>query len=389
MAYGIIRAEKVKIVDLGSGLQEHHQRSDRDGIYSNPDIDLNLSKNNIEFIRSNDFRKSMYQTIKEYGITRKIRPDAVGLIDGFTTVSGEFFKDKSREEIISYFSGMLPIIEKEYGSIISATLHCDEMNFNQYNYHMHFATVPIIKNDNGKYSLSAKKLMGNQNDYIERQDRFYDQYFKGFGLERGVSVKETKAKHISTNRWKAEQAKELNNKLQEKSEDLKDDIEDLNLDQQAIVLKIKKEQKKYQSIVDVCAKYTDRLTGIQNEINADTIVSENLKKDITKQEEVIKKNNLLLLSQESTILTNKKILKQQSQKRQALKDDMDDMTEQMAELGQRMTDLYDEYSGQYEYIDKVDYISRRLEEEYSDYYLELIADFEAQTYIPEYGDIER
>ena len=125
MAYGIIRAEKVKIAELGPGLQEHYQRSDKDGIYSNPDIDLNLSKNNIEFIHSNDFRKSMYRTIKEYSITRKIRPDAVGLIDGFTTVSGEFFKDKSREEIVSYFSGMLPLIEKEYGPIISATLHCD------------------------------------------------------------------------------------------------------------------------------------------------------------------------------------------------------------------------------------------------------------------------
>lgn len=231
--------------------------------------------------------------------------------------------------------------------------------------------------------------MGNQKEYIAKQDRFYNQYFKGYGLDRGVSAKETHAKHINTNRWKAEQTKELNDKLQEKSEDLRDDIEDLNLDQQAIVLKIKQSQKKYQSIVDVCAKYTDRLTEIQNEINADTIICENLKKDITKQEEVIKKNNLLLLSQESTILTNKKMLKQQSQKKQALKDDMDDIAGQVAELRQRMDYLYDEYSGQYDYIDKVDYVSRRLEEEYPDYYMELITDFESYTYISEYGDIER
>lgn len=389
MAYGIIRAEKVKGVKLGSGLQEHHQRSDKDGIYSNPDIDLNLSKNNIEFIHSDNFRNSIFEKIKEYGITRKIRTDAVIMIDGFCTVSGEFFQSMTQDQIVSYFKGMLPLIEKEYGPIISATLHCDEMKFNQYNYHMHFATVPIVKDDKGNYSLSAKKLMGNQKEYIAKQDRFYNQYFKGYGLDRGVSAKETHAKHINTNRWKAEQTKELNDKLQEKSEDLRDDIEDLNLDQQAIVLKIKQSQKKYQSIVDVCAKYTDRLTEIQNEINADTIICENLKKDITKQEEVIKKNNLLLLSQESTILTNKKMLKQQSQKKQALKDDMDDIAGQVAELRQRMDYLYDEYSGQYDYIDKVDYVSRRLEEEYPDYYMELITDFESYTYISEYGDIER
>ena len=231
--------------------------------------------------------------------------------------------------------------------------------------------------------------MGNQNDYIERQDRFYEQYFKNFGLERGVSAKETKVKHISTNRWKAEQVKEFNDKLKEKAEDIKDDIEDLNLDKQTVVLKIKQAQKKYQSIVDAYDKSTNRLMVIQNEIKTNTIINDKLKKDIIELEEGIQKNNLLLLSQESTIRSNKQILKQQSQKKQALKDDMDDMAEQVAELRQRMDNLYDEYSEQYDYIDKVDYVSRRLAEEYPDYYMELITDFESQAYIPEYEDLER
>lgn len=208
-AYGIIRAEKIKMTDIKSGLQKHHQRESKDGYYNNLDIDLTKSKDNVEFIHSDNFRESVNQKIKEFGITRKIRPDAVGLIDGFTTVSGEFFKNKTKEQIVSYFKEMLPMIEREYGPIISATLHCDEMEYNKNNYHMHFATVPIIKNENGKYSLSAKKLMGNQKDYVSRQDRFYEQYFSKFNLQRGVSAKETKSKHVENNRWKAEQAEKM------------------------------------------------------------------------------------------------------------------------------------------------------------------------------------
>lgn len=206
--YGIIRANKVKMANIGLGLQEHHQRSDKDGYYNNPDIDLSKSADNVELIHSDNFRKSVNQKIQEYGITRKIRNDAIGLIDGLAAVSGEFFKDKSREQIIEYYKGMIPLIEKEFGTIISAVIHFDEMRFNIQNIHMHFATVPIIQNENGSYRLSAKKLMGNQKDYIARQDRFYEQYFKQFGLERGESAKETHSKHIEQNRWKAEQVKQ-------------------------------------------------------------------------------------------------------------------------------------------------------------------------------------
>lgn len=325
MAYGIIRAEKVKIAKLGSGLQEHHQRSDKDGVYNNPNIDLNLSKNNVVFIHSDNFIESMYQVIKDHNITRKIRPDAVGLIDGFTTVSGEFFEGKSKEQIVSYFKGMLPLIEREFGTIISATLHCDEMDFNKYNYHMHFATIPIIKDEKGKYCLSAKKIMGNQKDYIARQDRFYDGYFKIFGLERGISAKETNAKHISTNRWKAEQAKELIN-------DLKYDIEDLDDDKKIVDLQIKQEQIKLQSVRDKTDKATSNLISISSKLSQESNKYSTQKKANEELDVNIQNNNSMLRSQQSTIDTNKEILKKQELKKQALKDDVNVLVKQISVL---------------------------------------------------------
>lgn len=206
-AYGIIRAEKVKMAKIGKGLQIHHQRESKTGKYNNPDIDSAREKDNVVLVHSDNFRASVNQKIKEYGITRKIRSDAVGLIDGIIVVSGEFFKGKDQAEVVSFFKGILPLVEKEFGPVISATIHGDEMAYNSGNWHMHFATVPIIKKSNG-YSLSAKDVMGNQKDYIARQDRFYDQYFSKFGLDRGVSAKETHSKHIDQNRWKVEQAKQ-------------------------------------------------------------------------------------------------------------------------------------------------------------------------------------
>lgn len=334
MAYGIIRAEKVKLAKLGSGLQEHHQRSDKDGVYNNPDIDLNLSKSNVEFIHSDDFRNSMYDVIKKHNITRKIRPDAVGLIDGFTTVSGDFFKDKSKEQIVSYFRDMLPLIEREFGPIISATLHCDEMAFNEKNYHMHFATIPIVSDEKGNYCLSAKKVMGNQKDYIERQDRFYDEYFKSFGLERGISAKETKAKHISTNRWKADQTKEIIN-------DFKYEIEELKDDKKIMTLQIKQEQKRLQSVKEQTDKATSNFMAIDSILSK--ITDEySKKKQLNDELDInIKKSNMLLRSQQSTIETNKEMLKKQEFKIQSLKQNLDFLVQQINILKNQKKEIND------------------------------------------------
>lgn len=327
MAYGIIRAEKVKIAKLGSGLQEHHQRSDKDGIYNNPDIDLKLSKNNVEFIHSDNFRKSMNEVIKDHDITRKIRSDAVGLIDGFTTVSGDFFKDKTKEQIVSYFKGMLPLIEREFGPLISATLHCDEMKYNDHNYHMHFATVPIINDEKGNYCLSAKKVMGNQKDYIARQDRFYDEYFKGFGLDRGLSAKETKAEHISANRWKAEQ---------------------VELKAEQAESKTKQEKNKLRAIQDREDKVTTNLIAIESELNKqkETISKQNEtiqdnSSVISEQNKMIQNNNMMVRSQNSTIDTNKKTIQKQESKKQTLKDDVEDLLKQINVLQNQKQEIND------------------------------------------------
>ena len=66
---------------------------------------------------------------------------------------------------------------------------------------MHVASVPIIEDEKGAH-LSAKIIMGGRGDYRTRQDRFYDEVTKHYGLERGEvrEPAETKA-HTTKREW--------------------------------------------------------------------------------------------------------------------------------------------------------------------------------------------
>lgn len=232
MGYGIIRAEKVKMAKINSNLQKHHQR-EKDSYFSNPDIDPARAKDNVCLVHCDNFREEINQKIKQYGI-KKVRSDAVGMIDIISTCSKEFFENKSREWIIEYFKRQMPLIQKEFGIIISANIHFDENVV-----HAHYSTVPIIQNKNDTYSLSAKRIMGNQKDYIARQDRFYEQWFSKFGLERGVSAKESQREHLDTIRYKAEQTKKELSEMELSKSLLDFDIKSFKQQGKALQNKIK------------------------------------------------------------------------------------------------------------------------------------------------------
>ncbi len=200
--YGILRANKIKLNSVTKRFQKHIQRQ-ANYYHSNPDIDVSKQSEDVILLFSEDFKSSVYEQLKKHNITKEPRKNAVGLIDGVISASPCFFTNKDRNNIVEFFRQALPIIQREYGPIISAVIHFDEKTP-----HLHFCTVPIIKYIEGNYKLSAKDVMGNRQEYIAKQDRFFDEYFKNYGLIRGQSVKETSRKHINHNRFKAQKAKE-------------------------------------------------------------------------------------------------------------------------------------------------------------------------------------
>ena len=79
------------------------------------------------------------------------------------TASPEFFKDKKREEIQTFFQTALDFIKQEQNpdTIISAVVHMDEKTP-----HMHLSFVPLT--EDGR--LSAKEIVGNKKKLIKWQD---------------------------------------------------------------------------------------------------------------------------------------------------------------------------------------------------------------------------
>ena len=136
-------------------------------------------------------------------ITRQIhdagvreRKDSIVMIDALYTASSGFFEGKKIEEIVRYFKDCLDFHELVYGKAFNAIVHLDETTP-----HMHVASVPIIEDEKGMH-LSAKIIMGGRADYRTRQDRFYDEVTKHYGLERGEVREPAEAKaHTTKREW--------------------------------------------------------------------------------------------------------------------------------------------------------------------------------------------
>ena len=184
--YGIHRTEK-RTRSSVYGLQIEANRTQEDHLkgreFHGSDIDWAKTNSNVFLIKNDNWNKTITETLKDNNI--KERKTSVVLLDSIYTASAEFFEDKSKDEIIEYFKACLEFHNKTYGKhIISAVIHFDETSHSN-NIHMHVHTIPLVKRTNNTYSLSARDLMGNRNDYRQKQDDFYSQVSSLWGLERG------------------------------------------------------------------------------------------------------------------------------------------------------------------------------------------------------------
>lgn len=273
--YGILRANKIKLSSVTKRFQKHIQRQST-YYHSNPDIDVSKQNEDVVLVFSEDFKKSIFEELEKHNIAKEPRKNAVGLIDGVITASPAFFDKKEKNRIVDFFKNALPIIEKEYGPIVSAAIHFDERTP-----HLHFCTVPILKNSEGNYKLSAKEVMGNRQEYIAKQDRFFEQYFMGYGLQRGQSVKETSRKHIEHNRYKAEKAREEFMKTIEKTNEQKGINQNLIIQQAELQRHIKEEEKRQKDLLSELSNaheiYEETLSHINNQKRDKKRIEEEIK----------------------------------------------------------------------------------------------------------------
>ena len=225
--YGIIRLAKTKSTAVHAA-QYHNDRLP--GEHSNPDIKPRMHELNREFLAHGKYEDEIAERTKD--LKRKVRKDAVVLVDGMMTASPEWFKDHSYDEAMAFFKDGLDFIQNRFGkeNVFYYTIHRDETTL-----HAHFGFTPIKDG-----SLSWKKFFPNRQALTEFQDQFYEQVSSKYGMERGTKREygQPVKRHKTVREFKAEKVKELDREIAERTErleglqdqedELRDQVEDLD-----------------------------------------------------------------------------------------------------------------------------------------------------------------
>ena len=152
MPYAILRFQKRKAG--GVAACERHNERKKEAYKSNPDIDMERSKNNYHLVKPPryTYKKEINQMVKEAGC--KVRKDSVMMVETLITASPEFMNSLPPEEQKAYFQTALDFISERVGkqNILSAVVHMDERTP-----HMHLCFVPLTPDN----KLSAKSILAN------------------------------------------------------------------------------------------------------------------------------------------------------------------------------------------------------------------------------------
>lgn len=206
--YAILRVQKCKGAEVGA-MQYHNDREP--GKHTNPDIDQSRTRLNREMCPHADYEREVQARIDAgYKGARKVRKDAVRLVEGIVTASPEFFEGASAEEVRDFFEDALGFCREEFGesNLVHFTVHMDEETP-----HAHFGFVPL---KDGK--LSWKGFFPDKAALGAMQDRFYGRVGALYGLSRGEKRLDGQParRHKSVAEYKAE-SRRVQSELDEKA----------------------------------------------------------------------------------------------------------------------------------------------------------------------------
>ncbi len=229
---GITRIEKRKR-DAVYGLELEANRTLEqhiDGLdFNRSDIDWTLTNQNIFLKRTDNWNKEITRQIEEAGIKEisKGKNASVVLLDGLYTASSEWFDTHPKEEWLKFFKDCLDYHIRTYAGsdesrLLNAVIHLDETCP-----HLQVASIPIL-DDGIRLRLSAKDIMGGKQDYRKRQDRFYDQVSKKYGLDRGKVVDEGELRlHLTKREWQIATQQERLEEVLKQTEEKKQELDSI------------------------------------------------------------------------------------------------------------------------------------------------------------------
>ena len=321
--YAIFRSEPIMTTQDLSQIGSHNKR-EKQAYNSNPDIKLELSKDNIELvplaekylkgfdILTKEYKKEHEERMKTERESRKkkyhemLNSSRNCVADELMfTATSEFFKNMTREDIKEWANTCMEFVYNDLGytkeQVLHSVVHLDEKTP-----HIHCVVVPLVKKlDNRtnteRYTISKTQYIKDKIQLSQLQDMYHKRLTeKGYDLERGIKGSDNK--HIKIKEYKR-MTRKLNQELNVKNDRLDkavNDFEDKMKSTKNVLfdkeyVKIKKEtfdsmnnvikeskkvmemQPKLQTIFNEVDSYTNSYKSLEKE-------NKKYKKEITKFE---------------------------------------------------------------------------------------------------------
>lgn len=350
--YAIFRSEPIYTLQDLAQIGSHNKR-EKKAYNSNPNIKIELSKNNIDIVPlSEKYIKGFYNLTKEYKkehdermkteredrkrtFNQMLNKSKNVIADELIfTASHTFFDNMSNEDIKNWANTCMEFVYENLGykkeQILHATVHLDEETP-----HLHCVVVPLIKKfdkrtNTERYTISKKQYIKDKNHLSELQDKYHTRLVnKGYDLERGIKGSDTKHQKVKefkkTTRYYEQKVNNLNCRLDNAINNFEDKMQttkNIPFDKKHIIL----EKETFDSMNNIIKEtknimnFQPKIEQLFNEVNTFTKShkalekeNNNLQKEIksltTRNQNLKKENNNLKLYIESILNTIKKFFR--------------------------------------------------------------------------------
>jgi len=246
--YAIFRSEPIYTINDLAQIGSHNKR-EKKAYKSNPDIKLELTKDNIELVPLTEkYVKGFYNLTKEYRKEHEERmkneredrkktfkqmldkSNNVIADELLFTATNEFFNNMTKEDIKEWADTCMEFVYNDLGykkeQVLHATVHMDEKTP-----HIHCVVVPLVKKydkrtNSERYTISKKQYIRDKIHLSELQDKYHKRLTdKGYDLERGI--KGGNSKHIEIKEYKKIN-RDLEKKINIRTEKLNKEIKELD-----------------------------------------------------------------------------------------------------------------------------------------------------------------
>lgn len=252
MNYAIFRSEPIYTLNDLAQIGSHNKR-EKKAYNSNPDIKLELTKNNIELVPlDSKYVKGFHEITKEYKLEHDERMKTeredrkrtysqmldrsknVVADEMIFTASPVFFKGLKNKDIKKWADTCMEFVYQDLGykkeQVLHATLHMDEKTP-----HIHCVVIPLVKKldkrtNTERYTISKKQYIRDNKHLSELQDKYWERLTnKGFKLERGIKGSDVEHQDIKEykkqSRILGKQLDSANNMLENAITDLEKNME--------------------------------------------------------------------------------------------------------------------------------------------------------------------